>query len=241
MASIRFGAGIVDARGSISGQTFSRNGNGSYIRARTAPVQPNTPAQTAARSAFGARSQAFAGLTQAQALGWEVAAQGELGAYTNRLGQPSQYTAPQLYNSVNGIRQAFGLAIADDVPTLASIPNAAFVDIAAEYSVGTDEYTLTGSAATQGAVPVDFLLDVGLSESTGARATSTPEYRRATAQLAEPSATLRDRLAEAVDNYIPTPNRGSTSVIFLKFTACVSDKGQAKAPQFLVVPVTEVA
>lgn len=50
MALVKFGAGIVDARGSIAGMTFSRNKSGAIIRARVKPVNPKAPRQEHART-----------------------------------------------------------------------------------------------------------------------------------------------------------------------------------------------
>jgi len=36
--SIKFGGGVVDARGSLAGNVFSRNKSGAYMRARVTPV-----------------------------------------------------------------------------------------------------------------------------------------------------------------------------------------------------------
>lgn len=108
MASIRFGAGIVDARGSLSGQTFSRNASGAYIRARVAPTNPATPAQTAVRSAFGAISSAWGALSQATRDAYNSAAAGSLGQYVNRLGEVSHYTGQQLFQKLSTVAALFG-------------------------------------------------------------------------------------------------------------------------------------
>jgi len=50
MALIKFGGGVLDARGSIGGNVFSRNRYGNYMRARTAPVNPQTQRQSAIRA-----------------------------------------------------------------------------------------------------------------------------------------------------------------------------------------------
>lgn len=116
MASIRYGAGIVDARGSISGQTFSRNANGAYIRARIAGTNPGTEEQTQARSRFGSISSAWRSLTKPQADSWIEAAKTTIGAYTDRLGQPSQYTGQQLFNKLNNVRALFGDSVLRSAP-----------------------------------------------------------------------------------------------------------------------------
>lgn len=47
---VKYGAGIVDARGSIAGMTASRNKSGAYMRARVKPVNPKSVRQENARA-----------------------------------------------------------------------------------------------------------------------------------------------------------------------------------------------
>lgn len=242
MASIRFGAGIVDARGSVSGQTFSRNANGAYIRARTAPSQPRTPDQTANRQRFGAISSAYSSLAAAVAQAWVDAARGPLGQYTNRLGEVAQYTGQQLYNSVNGIRAAFGLAPASAPPPVASIPGVVVSDFEVEYDEATDTYSAEGTVSVEGGAlsQFDLLVDVALSQSSSTRATSSVSYRRMLAATGVAQATVLERLMEAVDSYVPTPERTEGGTVFLRVQPAASTGGQALAPFFLVAPITVV-
>ena len=46
---IKWGAGIIEGRGSIAGMTASRNKSGAIIRARTKPVNPRSDRQSEAR------------------------------------------------------------------------------------------------------------------------------------------------------------------------------------------------
>ena len=41
--TLRFGALVADARGSVGGAVISRNAGGAYMRTRTTPTNPNTP------------------------------------------------------------------------------------------------------------------------------------------------------------------------------------------------------
>ncbi|MDP2323895.1 MAG: hypothetical protein Q8N51_07685 [Gammaproteobacteria bacterium] len=59
MAKILFGPLVAEARGKEGGIVFSRNRYGAYIRAKTSPVQPRTPAQNAIRAAFTVISQSW--------------------------------------------------------------------------------------------------------------------------------------------------------------------------------------
>ena len=50
MALVQYGGGIVDARGSIGGNTFSKCAGGHYMRARTKPVNPKSALQQTRRA-----------------------------------------------------------------------------------------------------------------------------------------------------------------------------------------------
>lgn len=113
MATILFGNGVADVRGSINGTVFSRNANGAYARNRTTPINPQTAAQVTQRGRLTSLSSAWRELTDAQRDTWTKATRSY--PYTNRLGQTSYYTGPQLYNKLNLALLSAGL------PTL-SIP-----------------------------------------------------------------------------------------------------------------------
>ena len=132
MATIRFGGGVVDARGSIAGNTFSRNANGAYQRARVAPTNPGTIDQSEVRNAFSEVTQHWRDLTEAQRQAWIDAAETQQGAYTDRVGQQQQYSGQQLYMAVNQRIQAWlrgggssaGSDTGDEPPPLAPAPSA---------------------------------------------------------------------------------------------------------------------
>lgn len=142
MASIRYGAGIVDARGSISGQTFSRNANGAYIRARVAGTNPQTEEQTINRTRFGTISTLWRSLTKEQADSWIEAAKGTLGSYTDRLGQSSQYTGQQLFNKLNNVRQLFnpGASMITSAPVPEPIAEVSLDAAVVEYDPVTHDF-----------------------------------------------------------------------------------------------------
>jgi len=83
---VQWGGGILDARGSIGGQTASCNRFGNYLRARITPVNPQSSRQNVVRAIIQLLSQAWSNiLTQAQRDAWEVYAsnivrQNKLGA-----------------------------------------------------------------------------------------------------------------------------------------------------------------
>lgn len=87
MALFKYGAIVVDVRGSIGGTVFSRNGSGAIGRARVKPVNPNTPAMQRAKNFFSAASSIWNGglITEAQRIAWRTYAAGV--KWTNKLGE----------------------------------------------------------------------------------------------------------------------------------------------------------
>lgn len=116
MASILLGPLVAGIRGSIGGTVFSRNANGNYARNRTTPVNPQTPEQTAVRNQLAGLSSTWGTLTEQQINSWIAAATGPLGAYTNRLGEPAQYTGQQLYMALGRVVQGFGNGPLEQAP-----------------------------------------------------------------------------------------------------------------------------
>lgn len=71
MALIALGSVATEIRGSIGGVTYSRNKGGAYARARVAPINRKTPAQTLVRANFAANAKAWSGtLTSAERAAW---------------------------------------------------------------------------------------------------------------------------------------------------------------------------
>jgi hypothetical protein len=72
MALMKLGIVATDIRRSVGGTVFSRNLGGAYTRARVAPVNRNSPKQTAVRANFAANSKLWSGtMTAAQRLAWQ--------------------------------------------------------------------------------------------------------------------------------------------------------------------------
>jgi len=146
MALVKYGAVVTEASGSLDGVTYSRNAFGAYARQRSVPVNPNTPAQTAARTLLTSLSQSWRGLSSAQRNGWNVLATSVV--RTNALGESYSPTGQQLYVGTNVNRQNVGLAIVDSAPTLDSAPELVGVSLNAEFSGGLLEIAWTSLVGT---------------------------------------------------------------------------------------------
>lgn len=103
MALVKFGGGVVDARGSIGGTTFSKNRYGQYMRARTTPVNPDTDRQGEVRTAVQFLAPYWSStLTAAQRAAWEVYAAAI--TRTNKLGEQIKLTGYNHFMRCNIIR-----------------------------------------------------------------------------------------------------------------------------------------
>jgi len=121
MALIQLGGGILDARGSLGGQVFSRNRFGNYLRARTTPVNPQSARQSLIRSIVAFLAQRWSNvLTQAQRDAWEVYANAIV--RTNKLGAQIKLTGFNHYiRSNSAIANGLG-NIVDIGPTTLTLP-----------------------------------------------------------------------------------------------------------------------
>lgn len=121
MALIKFGGGIIEARGSIAGNVFSRNRYGAYMRARTKPINPNSDRQSAIRTLISEVSQAwFADATQAQRDAWAVFAANV--PATNKLGEVIYLSGFNQYMKSNIASLNAGLLAIQPAPTTFTLP-----------------------------------------------------------------------------------------------------------------------
>lgn len=73
MALVKFGGGIIEMRGKIAGNVFSRNKGGNYVRGLTVPINPNTALQVAVRAALAQLTDLWSNtLTGAQRTAWNL-------------------------------------------------------------------------------------------------------------------------------------------------------------------------
>jgi hypothetical protein len=147
MASVIYGNGVADIRGSVNGTTFSRNANGAYIRNKTKPFNPNSQAQQEVRQGFGAISRLWKSLTGAQVATWKDQAPNY--PYLNRLGQSGIYTPSQLFQKVNS-----QLTAINEAPVLSMVSPVTLDSIST--------ITITSSIGAP-----NLLLDISFSTGSG--------------------------------------------------------------------------
>jgi len=99
MATVVFGGLVSEVRGSIGGDTFSRNRYSAYVRQRTKPVNPNTPKQVMRRNWLNTCQQGWKTLTSTQQDAWNNYALGV--TFTNAHGNTYSLNGQMLFIKYN--------------------------------------------------------------------------------------------------------------------------------------------
>jgi hypothetical protein len=140
MAKVIFGHIVADARNKISGNVFSKNKAGSFVRRKVSPSQPHTPRQSAVRSALSGLSKAWGGtLTDTQRAGWEGLAAAN--PVKDVFGSNIILTGLQMYIRLNQALLEAGQARIDDAPPALSV--AAFTSLSGAAAAGAATFTAT--------------------------------------------------------------------------------------------------
>jgi hypothetical protein len=112
---------VTDARGSVGGTVYSRNKGGAYSRARVAPINRNTPAQTQVRANFGNNAKAWSTVLDAlQRTEWTNFAAAN--PRVNILGASIILSGIAMYQSLNQVLVQIGSAPISDPPPDLSVP-----------------------------------------------------------------------------------------------------------------------
>ncbi len=121
MALVQYGGGVLDMRGSIGGQVHARNRFGSYIRARTTPVNPQSSRQNKIRVIIQFLAQFWSNtLTQLQRDGWEVYAAAI--TRSNALGSQIKLTGFNHFIRSNSAYIQAGETVVAAPPTTLTLP-----------------------------------------------------------------------------------------------------------------------
>ena len=158
MARIKFGMMMTDARGKLGGHVFTKAKSGATIRTKVTPLNPKTSAQSEARSALGANSQAWRTLSETQRLAWNSAAQ-EV-SKTNAFGDTYFPSGKNYFTAVNNNLRNIGASNLANPPALIEMPGLTSVgvdfDLLAEQidiapnSFGDSENVMLVCTATSG-------------------------------------------------------------------------------------------
>lgn len=121
MASVKYGAGIIQMSGSIAGNTFARNRYGNYVRARTKPTNPNSPGQQQIRASIAWLVDHWSQtLTSDERIAWGLYADSV--NMLNRLGEVMHLSGFNHFCRSNAIRKRQADTVIVAGPTIFEIP-----------------------------------------------------------------------------------------------------------------------
>ncbi|GAI82401.1 unnamed protein product, partial [marine sediment metagenome] len=121
MALAKYGGGLIELRGSIAGNTYSRNRYGAYVRARTKPINPDTPLQTQVRSALAwSVEHWFSSASPDQRIAWGDYA--DKVNMLNKLGEVMRLSGYNHFVRSNSIRKRNADTIVLPGPTIFNVP-----------------------------------------------------------------------------------------------------------------------
>ena len=121
MALVRFGGGISQMSGSIGGTCFARNAAGSYARARTKPVNPQTSIQEKIRAVVAYLTDRWLEtVTPTQRAAWSDYALAV--SVKNRIGDPIHISGFNHYIRSNAALLYADATVVDEAPTEFSLP-----------------------------------------------------------------------------------------------------------------------
>lgn len=219
MASAKYGNIIVDMRGKINGNVYSKNKGGAYVRTRVKPTNPKSEAQASVRQSFTELSQAWRGLTAVQRQSWS---QGVANfKKINRVADSITLSGNSLFVSLNRNLADVGLPQINVCPS-PEIVEAVSVDTAvADNSAQTLVITLAGT------VPANTSLKVLASETVSAGVNSIGSKLRQIAVAGSGDAAALDLTAAYLAKFGTIGSTGSK--IFYKIVPVNETTGQAGA------------
>lgn len=152
MASIKFGNVVVDMRGKISGNVYSKNKGGAYSRVRVVPNNPQTVYQTAKQSILTSLSQAWRGLTAANRLSWTRAVDNY--KRINRIGGQILLSGNALYVSLNKNLADVGISANAAAPAPESVDTVTVSTFVMDTTAQTAVLTLGGAVPANTSIKI---------------------------------------------------------------------------------------
>lgn len=154
MALVKYGGGIIQASGSIAGNTFARNRFGNYMRARTKPVNPKSDRQNIIRTIVSYLAEYWhQDLNDTQRNLWNVYAAAV--AMKNRLGETIYLTGFNHFIRTNCPQLMLTEAVKDAAPSTLSLMEKDETTVCSEENIAAQTFTFTFDNTGWGVNPDD--------------------------------------------------------------------------------------
>ena len=142
---IKFGAIVTDGRGKIGGHVASKNRSGAYLRTKVTPSNPQTSAQSTARSILASASQNWRKLSDSQRLSWNNAVSDW--SKTDIFGDIKKPTGLNLYVKLSANFANIGQVVPLTPPPVATSPTAGVLSAFLSVSTGALEILFSDESA----------------------------------------------------------------------------------------------
>jgi hypothetical protein len=219
MATAKFGNIIVDMRGKINGNVYSKNKSGNYVRTRVKPSNPKSSAQMEVRESFTELSQAWRALSATERQSWLTGV--ENFKRINRVADAINLSGNSLFVSLNKNLADVGVAQIDVCPAPAEVAAISVSTAVADNS--SQSLVITLGAA----VPANTAVKVFASATVSAGVNSIGSKLR---QIAVADAAAGPGLTLTSDYLAKFGNIGAAgSKIFYKLVPVNKTTGQAGA------------
>lgn len=194
MAKVKFGAMMVDMRGKLGGQVFSKNRGGAYVRTKVTPSNPQTSDQVAQRARLAEFSQQYRTLTEEQRLAWSSVVTQY--ATTNVFGDLVNPTGSTLFNRVNiNIALAGGVTVLTP-PLPIGVETPSDVEVSADASTPTLDLDFTPTP-----IPADHTMIVEATPQLSPGISNANSKFRIIASLPAATATGADILSAYTEKF----------------------------------------
>lgn len=148
---IKFGSIVVDGRGKLGGQVYSKNRGGSYVRNNAIPVNPQTPFQQASRAILTQLSQQWSTLSQERIRAWNAAT--DKFKRNNIFGDAKKLSGKNLFTSLNKNL----IEVNEDVLLDPPSPEDIVVPVKVTVGIEWDDGTLNFFVQPESASSVEYL------------------------------------------------------------------------------------
>ena len=222
---IKFGAIVTDGRGKIGGHVASKNRGGAYLRTKVTPSNPNTVAQSTARTLLASIAQGWSGLTEEQRLAWNNAVSDW--SKTDIFGDIKNPSGLNLYVKLNANLLGSQQSAISVPPVKVEMPTAHLVS--ASYSVGNAELTLVFSNTSANTVMCLVRATASLSAGTS--------YVKNAFRVIDSSFVASGglTLANSYENKFGTPSIGANIFVSTQFVESTGQKSVESTVKAVVV------
>ncbi|MBA7607832.1 hypothetical protein ES703_15001 [subsurface metagenome] len=164
---VKYGGLVTDARGSMAGNTYSKNRFGKYIRSRTKPINPRSARQSAARILIMMLAEQWreTPMNDAKRLAWGTYSKGV--DWGNKLGETVTLTGFNHFIRSNAaLLTAGGTLVTDGPPDIGLPPGDE--DFAVVFNATTQKISVTFGAAKDWAKETGAYLSVEMGRPQAA-------------------------------------------------------------------------